>query len=207
MRRRVEPEILDSLPADDAEAIRSRRDLRWINAIMGNHRWLMRRIGELRRPGCRVLEIGAGDGTLGRGLVKRGLVEEFTAVDLAPRPHDWPSEAQWLQQDLLKTELPPSEIVIANLFLHHFEDLSKIRMPDKCRVLLCAEPARRRVHIWQGKVLGLLPLSPVTRHDMEVSIRAGFLDDELPHLLGLDGWRWTVATTLFGSYRLEAHRN
>jgi hypothetical protein len=40
MLRQVLPEILDHLPADDPEAIGSRRDLRRINFLMGNKRWI-----------------------------------------------------------------------------------------------------------------------------------------------------------------------
>ena len=36
MQRRVEPELLDALPADDPRAVRSREDLRRINRLMGN---------------------------------------------------------------------------------------------------------------------------------------------------------------------------
>src|SRR5215813_10761231 len=63
--RRVEPEWLDQLSADDPRAQGSRRDLRRVNtwmrqtAIMAA---LLRRHGPQHRP-RRLLEIGAGDGT------------------------------------------------------------------------------------------------------------------------------------------------
>ena len=38
--RVVIPELLDHLPADEPEALRSRRDLRRVNWLMGNERWL-----------------------------------------------------------------------------------------------------------------------------------------------------------------------
>ena len=37
MNRIVQPELLDELPPDDPRAMRSRRDLRRINAWMRNH--------------------------------------------------------------------------------------------------------------------------------------------------------------------------
>src|SRR5665213_1028567 len=37
MKRIVEPELLDALPPDDPSAIRSRQDLRRVNAWMRNH--------------------------------------------------------------------------------------------------------------------------------------------------------------------------
>ena len=212
MLRIVEPEILDTLPVEDPEAVASRRDLRRINALMANHRWLERRVRALRKPGWRLLELGAGDGTFGQRLLRAGSMEAsaLLAVDLATRPADWPNEATWLQQDVLTGTLPAAEVVIANLFLHHFEPpaLRELgaRLPKECKVLLCCEPARRRLHLWQGKLLSLLPLGRVTKHDMPVSIRAGFLGDELPRFLGISDWKNDVSSTFFGAYRLEAHR-
>ena len=37
MKRIIEPELLDTLPPDDPRAVRSRRDLRRVNAWMRNH--------------------------------------------------------------------------------------------------------------------------------------------------------------------------
>src|SRR5215208_3269862 len=63
--RRMEPEWLDELPADDPRAIRSRRDLRLVNRFMG-HAAIIGRVlrDRLRRDGARIAELGAGDGTL-----------------------------------------------------------------------------------------------------------------------------------------------
>ncbi|MDA0812577.1 MAG: hypothetical protein O3C21_09350, partial [Verrucomicrobia bacterium] len=72
-RRVVIPEILDSLAAADPEAIRSRADLRMINFLMGNERWILRQLRnhpEAARKG--VVEIGAGEGDLLPKLRGRG---------------------------------------------------------------------------------------------------------------------------------------
>ena len=45
--RLLVPEILDGLPPEDPEARRSRRDLRRINFLMGNERWIARQVREL----------------------------------------------------------------------------------------------------------------------------------------------------------------
>lgn len=213
MQRRVQPELLDTLPADDPAALRSRRELRLINAIMGNHRWLAREVRRSIRPGWRVLELGAGDGTFGARLVAHGVCEaqQLTGFDLAPRPAAWPAEAAWIQGDALAAALPEAEIVVANLFLHHFEPaaLAQLgaRLSAKCRILIASEPARRRQHLVQGALLSALALlSRVTRHDMRISIRAGFLGDELHRALGLGGWKCETATTFLGAYRLRAQR-
>lgn len=214
MQRDVQPELLDSLPHDDPAAVRSRAELRMINGLMGNHRWIARQLRRVRQPEWRVMELGAGDGLLAQRLIDNGLctVPTMTAVDLAPPPQNWPASARWLQGDLFSLpRLPDAEIVVANLFLHHFQaaqlaELGK-RFPDTCRVLIFSEPARRSLHLWQGHALALLTqLSHVTNHDMLISIRAGFLHDELPHSLGLQGWRCEVSHSPLGAYRMVATR-
>ena len=63
--RIVIPEILDHLPPADPDALRSRRDLRRINFLMGNERWIcreMQRFPQAAQKG--IVEIGAGEGQL-----------------------------------------------------------------------------------------------------------------------------------------------
>jgi len=213
MQRRIEPELLDSLPAEDPSAQRSRRELRLINAIMGNHRFLANEVRRTIQPGWRLLELGAGDGALGARLVSRGICEarQLTGFDFAPRPAGWAAGAAWMQGDVFAEPWPEAEIVVVNLFLHHFEPyaLAQLgrRLAANCRVLLACEPARRRLHLVQGAILSPLALlGRVTRHDMRISIRAGFLGDELQRALGIDRWKCKSITTLLGSHRLCAIR-
>ncbi|MCU0753184.1 MAG: hypothetical protein MUC40_09220 [Akkermansiaceae bacterium] len=59
--RIVEPEILDHLPHDDPAARRSRLDLRRINFLMGNERWILRVLGRLPDSAASVIcESSAG---------------------------------------------------------------------------------------------------------------------------------------------------
>ena len=217
LHRVIVPEILDSLPHGDPRAVESRRDLRRINRVMGNPSWFERSLrAHAARAGRgeRILELGAGDGALARHLWAKqiSLPENWTALDLAPPPAQWPSNARWLQRDLFAPgPLPDAHILLANLFLHHFQgsDLAslKVRVPASCRLVLVSEPARRRLHLAQGRLLSaLLGLGEVTRHDMQASIHAGFLKNELPEVLFGKEWSWEVSTTLLGAYRLRAWR-
>jgi hypothetical protein len=65
MTRTCQPELLDHLPADDSQAIQSRRDLRRVNSWMGNSRFIAHALNRFVTIGAqpRILEIGAGDGT------------------------------------------------------------------------------------------------------------------------------------------------
>jgi len=70
--RRVDPELLDELPPDDPRAQRSRRDLRVVNRIMGHAGVLMHALDAVAtRSPMRLVELGAGDGTLLLRLARR----------------------------------------------------------------------------------------------------------------------------------------
>jgi 2-polyprenyl-3-methyl-5-hydroxy-6-metoxy-1,4-benzoquinol methylase len=211
--RCVQPELLDSLPPFHPDAIRSRRDLRLINGIMGNFRWLRRQLGQRLRPQDRILELGAGDGALSRSLLTHGIArpEQLLALDLHPPPLDWPADAHWLQQDLFSAPFPDAEIVIANLFLHHFESPQLARigslLSPQTRLLLLSEPERRRRFLWTSPLLHLLfRLNHVTRFDMRVSIQAGFRGSELIEALQLPSWKTQQMPSLFGAHRVIASR-
>lgn len=213
-QRSVQPEILETLPPDHPDAVRSREDLLQVNGIMGNHRWMARMIRRHSRPGWRITEIGAGDGALSLQLVQKGLCHpgDLHAFDLAPRPATWPAEAAWTQGDLFAQDLPGSQVILANLFLHHFQPgrlrLLGDRIRPETRMILAAEPARYRIHTFLGRLFcSLAELNWVTRHDMQVSIRAGFRGMELPESLGLGSeWEISIGATVFGGYRMMALR-
>lgn len=218
--RRVEPEILDSLPATAPEAIRSRRDLRLINALMGNHRWIRAQVGtclsgaDAPRPLCG-WELGAGDGSLGASLIERfGEASlKICALDLDPRAARWPASWDWQQRDILDTAngSPAKGIVVANLILHHFDDheLAQVgRWASGADSIIAVEPLRGRFPHALAYAMRLLDINYVTREDIHTSIRAGFSGDELPALLGLDasGWDISTSTTPLGAYRMIARR-
>ncbi|MES2597954.1 MAG: class I SAM-dependent methyltransferase [Verrucomicrobiota bacterium] len=216
MRTRVlQQELLETYPDDHPDAICGREDLLLVNAVMGNHRWIERMLRQHHQPGWKITEIGAGDGALSRRFLESDIcgASSLHAFDLAARPPAWPGEAGWTQGDLFQQPLPDSEVLIANLFLHHFTDeqlsLLGSRISPRTRLILAAEPERRWIHTMMGRIFcWLAELHPITQFDMQVSIRAGFRDDELPHSLGLDAkeWHWQQKATLLGGYRFMALR-
>lgn len=200
MKREVKPELLDSLPGDDPDAIRSRRDLRLINFLMGNERWIMRQPME-----GGIIELGAGSGYLTEQLATLGPV---TGLDFQDKPEEL--EHPWIAGDLFQT-LPQAkgDTVVANLILHHFEkeDLARLgELIKKRRRLVAVEPWRCSSSLIEGKLLWPF-INEVTRHDMMVSIRAGFQKGELPELLNLgEDWEWREEVSLLGGLRVLAWR-
>jgi len=194
--RTVIPEILDHLPAEDPEARRSRRDLRRINFFMGNERWVLATARRFPEAGARgITELGAGDGDLTRALAHLYPGSRITALDLAPPPAGLPENVDWRQGDLFATpEKPGGGILIANLFLHHFEGdaLRELgRLAKGFDVILFCEPLRARLPHLMGYLAHPF-INRVTRHDMHVSIDAGFSANELPRLMDLSEKRWMI---------------
>jgi hypothetical protein len=212
--RDIQPELLDHLPQGDPRAVRAREEMYIVNAAMGNHRWIQRMIGRHGLRGWKITELGAGDGALSLRLLDAGLCqeEEIQAVDLAARPSHWPTASGWFSGDVFAHGLPESEILLANLFLHHFTDEELCRLgaivSPKTRLIVAAEPARLWIHRLMGRILcEVAELNDVQHHDMQLSIRAGFRRDELRVALGL-GEEWQVQTQMhpLGGYRFLAVR-
>lgn len=199
--RVIRPEILDDLPADDPAARRSRRDLLLINALQGNPAWLRRHV-----RGPRLVELGAGDGALCRRLARWFPEAQITALDLVPRPPGLPDRVTWRQGDLFQA-LPAldCDTVVGSMILHHFspEALATLGGSLKARRLCLCEPWRSGLsHFWARLFRPFV--GGVTRHDMPVSIDAGFVRGELPVLLGLAGWKVKESVHWKGVLRLHA---
>ena len=73
MNRDVQPELLDRLPPDDPRAVRSRRDLRRVNAMMRNHEIMAHALqpAMTRSEPPHVTDLGAGDGSFLFGVAQR----------------------------------------------------------------------------------------------------------------------------------------
>jgi hypothetical protein len=213
--RVLQQELLETYPDDHPDAMVARSELLLVNEVMGNHRWIKRTLRRTIHPGWSIVEMGAGDGALSRQFWQEGIcaASRLHGMDLAQRPADWPLEAAWSQGDLFAMRLPESEVLVANLFLHHFTDeqlhLLGSRISPKTCLILAVEPERRWLHTLMGRFFcWLAELHPITRFDMQVSIRAGFRGDELASALGVDArWRWQARTTWFGGYRFIAIRD
>jgi hypothetical protein len=204
MSRVVLPELLDVLPPQDAAALRSRNDLRRLNAWM-RHPTLMAGALNSLAPfsgSQELVELGAGDGHFLLSVATRlngpwrgasaVLVDRLSVMDTQVVPQfnrlGWQVHAEvqeaaaWLRQ----ATPVPSRILICNLFLHQFQrgQLSEmLRLAaDAAGAIIALEPRRSWLPKLCGRLIWLIGCGPVTRHDAHISIRAGFDGPELSAL-------------------------
>jgi hypothetical protein len=227
--RRVEPERLDALPPDHPDAIRSRSDLRRLNAWMGTVGTMARLLegfGGHRRVRL-VIELGAGDGTSLLALARRlspgwsgttaVLVDRLMVVSPATRhglaEMGWKVEVVTADVFAGLACIPARDatVVLANLFLHHFhpEALRELLalVAGRALGLVACEPRRSPLALGASRLVGLIGCNAVTRHDAVVSVRAGFRGREISRLWPR-GAGWTVEEGQAGpfTHRFAARR-
>jgi 2-polyprenyl-3-methyl-5-hydroxy-6-metoxy-1,4-benzoquinol methylase len=141
--RRVEPEWLDRLTADDPRARRTRHDLRRINRAMATLSIVVDGIDRLcgAMPPRTILDLGAGDGSLMLRVAKQRKTRwpnvAVTLLDRQPsidaltlagiRATGWSPEV--VTADVHEWIAAPAtahwDLVVANLFIHHFDEVCR----------------------------------------------------------------------------------
>ena len=219
MQRIVAAETLDSLAENDPAAMRSRRDLRRAHRVMGTRSILLRALRDMMgtqsaKRSMRILELGAGDGSLMLG-VARALAPEWRKVEItlldrqslvdeatidayaelgweaSPKTVDvldWAAEAGCNGSELARWDM-----IIANLFLHHFQgtqlDALLSAIATRCLRFFACEPRRARLALVGSHLIGAIGTNAVTREDAVLSVRAGFCGNEIALLWpDVDGW-------------------
>lgn len=211
MVRHVSAECLDGLAVDDSTAMHSRRDLQRIHRVMRTQSMLVTVLGDRMRSNestpTRILELGAGDGSLMLHVAEvmglQGRPVEITLLDRQPLIHDktinafraagWTAVAQ--TRDVLdwvcdaETALPGDsertrwDVIVANLFLHHFENPELVALlnavAQRCNHFVAYEPRRSGFALAASRLLGVIGANAVTRGDAVLSVHAGFNDHEI----------------------------
>ena len=227
MRTRVvTDEALDHLAVDDPAAVRSRRDLQRIHRWMGTRGIVVRALRGLleaqpNHAPLRILELGAGDGSLmlgvARALKTSNLAVELTLLDRQPllsldtvasyAALGWHATAQvadvfdWAADSPEPTQW---DVVLANLFLHHFDDaplaglLGKIAARTQC--FLTCEPRRDRLALAASHLIGAIGANAVTRQDAVLSVHAGFSGIEISTLWPGAAANWTLNESRAGLF-------
>lgn len=231
MRRTVLPETLDGLAADDPAAMRSRINLQRVHRAMGTRTIVARALRSLAidpqhpRP-LRVLELGAGDGTLMLRVASQ-LAPFWPPVALTlldrqalthPRTIDtyaalgWQATSlitdvsQWVSEPSGETNpsTRPWDLIVANLFLHHFEGAELTALLGACArrstAFVACEPRRAWAALAGSHLVGALGANAVTREDAVLSVHAGFQGRELARLWPNSPEVWTLTEYAAGLF-------
>jgi hypothetical protein len=222
MPRLVAEETLDLLAPEDPAATRSRRDLVRVHRAMGTRSIVARGWQDLVSPGSvrlplRILEIGAGDGSLLLG-VARAMAPHWPPVQLtlldrqdivSPTTLAGYAELGWSAQvqvvDVLAwaarpdeevpgTALPRWDLITTTLFLHHFEggqlDLLLAAVAARTDRFFACEPKRSWLPLAGSHLVGAIGANAVTREDAVLSVHAGFRDHEITAMWPRAGDAW-----------------
>ncbi|MBW8468954.1 MAG: hypothetical protein K0M67_11880 [Thiobacillus sp.] len=167
----------------------------------------------------RILEIGAGDGTLMLG-VARALAPCWTGVELTLLDRQPLIESatvasygevgwtviekvgdvlDWATDSLHPVEKTPVagwDLILANLFLHHFDSpqlalILRAIATNSSRFFAC-EPRRDWLALAGSHMIGAIGANHVTREDSVLSVHAGFNSDELTALWPQHDGPWQV---------------
>ncbi|HEX4050169.1 MAG TPA: methyltransferase domain-containing protein [Steroidobacteraceae bacterium] len=166
----------------------------------------------MRRPPRKILELGAGDGSLmlrlAQALRPPWRDVQVTFIDrqdlIGPQIRnplgllDW--DVRVLQMDALDWARGSSDqqydLCVTTLFLHHLQssELEQLlaAVADRCRAFIACEPRRNRMAWIGGHLLALLGANAVTREDGVTSVIAGFVGQELTVLWPPSGTNWRL---------------
>jgi hypothetical protein len=217
--RVISGEVLDSLLENDPAAIHSRRDLRRIHLVMGTKSHIVFALRKfLPIPPFRILEIGAGDGSLMLGVAQK-LAPSWSKVEITLLDKQiltsnktianyiklgWSVKVStmdvlaWAETAICSgyfdQENKRYDIIVANLFMHHFNgtQLAKILSAIAAQTdqFLAIEPRRSWFSLLASHLVGVIGANKVTRKDAVLSVHAGFCCNEISLL-----WRVSAAQT------------
>jgi hypothetical protein len=177
-----------------------------------------------RHTRLRILELGAGDGSLALRIATRLATHwrqaELTLLDrqaLIAEPTGTAfAHLGWtlrpLTVDALEWARAPAQqqlsgrwhMVLANLFLHHFEEdglrelLSAVA--QRCNAFVACEPQRSLPALIGSRMLPALAVSADTRHDAVVSVHAGFHGRELSRMWPANPRCWKLEERAAGPF-------
>lgn len=212
---------MDDPSIDPAEHRRALRALDRIHRVTGTTRIVAHHVAKLTRnlptdPPITLLDVACGGGALGIQLARRlnhsahsthlvGLDASQVALDTAAEQANRHSiTARWTQGDAIAEPLPPCDVAVCALFLHHLDEPAAVALLANMAaarlgfVLIDLLRSRRGLLLAQ---LGtrLITASPTVHADGPQSVRAAFTRDEMRDLArqaGLTDDRLTITPVL-----------
>ncbi len=213
-------EILDDFELQGNDLTQNLRELQWVNSNLGGYSVVKEGVEQIvisrKYIGpVKITDVGCGGGDTLRELAKWSVSKPFNleltgvdanvnAIDFAKeRSKDFP-EIQYKQLNIFSNEFKAmgADIVMFNLFVHHFEEDQIVEFLSACRekksVVLINDLQRSAAAYLLFRLTSkLINFSKISRHDGLLSIRKAFTRKELRSLLTDAGftkfsikWKW-----------------
>lgn len=182
---------MDSDDVPEADRAAFHRDLALIHRLLGNLRSVLDRIRQTPQPVRSIIDIGCGDGAV-LAQIRSAVGAEVTGIDLRPPDQDVHG-ISILQRDATRDALPPADVAISMLTLHHLTDdqvVSVIRNTARsCRRFICLDLVRHPLPFALFTMFIGPLIHKAAADDGRQSIRRAFTPAELRTLVAsaLDG--------------------
>lgn len=218
--RSTEKEILDDFELQGNDLTQNLRELQLVNSNLGGYSLVKEGVERIiikknLHGTVRIADIGCGGGDTLRELAKWGsrknLDLELTGIDANENAISYAkgnskthSEIKYQKLNIFSEEFKALEydIIMFNLFVHHFEEEQIIDFLKVCRsknaVVLINDLQRSALAYSLFKIGSrLFRFSKISRHDGLLSIRKAFVRKDLRELLRASGftefsikWKW-----------------
>jgi 2-polyprenyl-3-methyl-5-hydroxy-6-metoxy-1,4-benzoquinol methylase len=217
--RSLEPEILDDFELQGNNLAENLRELEWVNKYLGGYSYTLNALKEIARihpsKTLQVVDLGCGGGDTLRylqpRLLKNNVSAKLTGIDANgnaisyARQHPQHTSAIAYQQARISTQLLhrlKADVVLFNLFLHHFNDAEIISFLKTCKAagvtVLINDLERSQIaYVLFAIISKLLRFSAISRHDGLLSVKKSFVRLDWQRLFKEAGyqnytlkWRW-----------------
>jgi 2-polyprenyl-3-methyl-5-hydroxy-6-metoxy-1,4-benzoquinol methylase len=218
-KRSAEPEILDNFELKGHNLTENLQELEWVNRFLGGYketaRTLKSALANHPAKAIHLVDLGCGGGDSLRFLARyaqtQNLPWHFTGVDANPAALAYAEEQSLpytsisYQQSLLTAQNFSSlnaQVVLFNLFLHHFSDKEIISFLKICKeggVMVFINDLHRNKLAYQlfRVVSRIFRFSRISRHDGKLSVKKSFTKEDWSTLFESAGytnyqikWRW-----------------
>lgn len=194
------PDLLDQMTSDDPRAIASRRDIKRINAVMFQDALMQSAIarGGFDAP-RRILDLGGGDATFTLKVARRMkpawrdvelvVVDRMNVVETKTTREfeqiGW--NVRVVTTDVFafldQSGQAPFDLVLSNLFIHHFPagELERLlaKIANSTAGFVACEPKRSPLTVAGSAMLWAIGCTAVSVRDCVTGARAGFRDREI----------------------------
>lgn len=205
-----EAELMDDPALPPAEHVKALGALATINAVSRTVAHLAKAVAAMRPPtadAVTVVDVACGGGDVTVALARRllrppaGPRPQVMGIDISPRAieratelaRDRGSSAVFAVRDVLQAGLPPCDVAVSSLFLHHLDDADAVtllgRMATAARVgVVISDLIRSRIGLALAVIgTSVLASSRVARIDGPLSVRAARTIPEYRGLLARAG--------------------